>query len=182
MTYAPAQMIDGTTGKTTVVEPSREEQSRRDVERAVAIADAEKPQPLDGHAALCALLAAKGTITEDEAASLSGRSKAELAAEAEAWAVAAETSPSAETPPPTPLARGLMAKRLTPSQLALGKKAAAPTPPVRVPAPRTTTPSTLSTPAPPHHATDHGRFSATDYLWAAVLAIILIFTLLLVLI
>lgn len=61
--------------------------------RTVEIVDYRPASNLDQAAQLAALLAAKGHITEDEAAAVSGRSKAELAAEAEAWAVAAETSP-----------------------------------------------------------------------------------------
>jgi hypothetical protein len=48
------------------------------------------PSPLTEVEKLATLLAAKGTLTTDEAADLTGRDKADLIAEAEAWAVAAE--------------------------------------------------------------------------------------------
>ena len=49
-----------------------------------------EPEPLDDQAQLATLLAAKGVITIDEAAAVSKRTKADLTAEAVAWAVAAE--------------------------------------------------------------------------------------------
>ena len=48
------------------------------------------PPPLDTAAQTAALLAAKGVITEDEAADITGHPKERLAAEVEAWAAAEE--------------------------------------------------------------------------------------------
>ena len=48
------------------------------------------PTPLDRDAQLAALLAAKGVITEDEAADITGHPKERLVAEVEAWAAAEE--------------------------------------------------------------------------------------------
>jgi hypothetical protein len=62
-----------------------------DEQLAAAVAEHVPVQaPLDQHAQTLVLLAVKGYITEDEAAAVSGRPKADLVAEAEAWAVAAE--------------------------------------------------------------------------------------------
>lgn len=47
-----------------------------------------EPTPLDAAGQTAALLAAKGLITEDEAASVSGHTKERLAAEVVAWAAA----------------------------------------------------------------------------------------------
>lgn len=48
------------------------------------------PPPLTGGDSLAALLAAKGVITEDEAADITGHPKERLVAEVEAWAAAEE--------------------------------------------------------------------------------------------
>lgn len=50
-----------------------------------------EPPPLTEHEQLATLLAVKGIITTDEAAAVTKRAKADLIAEAEAWAVAAQT-------------------------------------------------------------------------------------------
>lgn len=50
-------------------------------------------EPLTEHEQLATLLAVKGVITTDEAAAVTKRPKADLVAEAEAWAVAAEVAP-----------------------------------------------------------------------------------------
>jgi hypothetical protein len=47
-----------------------------------------EPEPLTDTEKLATLLAAKSMLTVDEAADLTGRDKADLTAEAEAWAVA----------------------------------------------------------------------------------------------
>ena len=52
-----------------------------------------EPQPLTENEQLATLLAVKGVITTDEAAAVTKRPKADLVAEAEAWAVAAEVAP-----------------------------------------------------------------------------------------
>lgn len=59
-----------------------------DVEE-VEVPDPE-PIPLDTDAQLAALLAAKGVITEQEAADLTGHPPERLVAEVEAWAAAEE--------------------------------------------------------------------------------------------
>lgn len=53
----------------------------------IALPDPE-PKPLTEHEQLATLLAVKGIITTDEAAAVTKRAKADLIAEAEAWAVA----------------------------------------------------------------------------------------------
>lgn len=50
------------------------------------------PTPLAEGAQLAALLAAKGVITEDEAADITGHPKERLVAEVEAWAAAEEVT------------------------------------------------------------------------------------------
>lgn len=59
-----------------------------DVEE-VEVPDPE-PIPLDVGGQMAALLAAKGVITEDEAADVTGHPKERLVAEVEAWAAAEE--------------------------------------------------------------------------------------------
>lgn len=59
--------------------------------RQVAVEEVEvpdpEPQPLTENEQLATLLAVKGIITTDEAAAITKRAKADLVAEAEAWAL-----------------------------------------------------------------------------------------------
>lgn len=56
---------------------------------AIEVEEIPEP-PLDGLGAAMTLLAVKGVLTTEEAAAAVGRRPAELVAEAEAWAVAAD--------------------------------------------------------------------------------------------
>ena len=88
MTYHHAVIDCSKGGHTTLVPLTAEEVA--EVEARVAADPGERPDPITADAQLAALLAAKGVITTDEAADITGHPKERLVAEVEAWAAAEE--------------------------------------------------------------------------------------------